>query len=272
MEISAIQLYGLPPDKESIKKIQQSTGIKKLELNIVSAQDISLFQQLSDDGFSGVHCNLKIRETLNKTDLVLLNKLSNNRLIIPTAVEENSLCWPLSFFRRFPSIYKFLRLLIDQVKFKGLRRIVAGEGVSEKSYFRKAFWLQFANTINELGKADLNIGFHNHGIEFECLEEGETPIDLLDLHLDSGVFFQFDLTNCLMSGHFSMELVRKYLHRIRSYHLRIEGMGNEQFYEDLVQKHPDIFQKRELVIELKENNIESMISRVNWWKNLVSNI
>ncbi len=272
MEISAIQLYGLPLDKESITNIQQSTGVKKLELNIVSAQDIFLLQQLSNEGFSGVHCNLKIRETLSEAELALLNKISDNRLIIPTAVEENSLCWPLSFLRRFPFIYRLFRSLIDQVKFKGLRRIVAGKGVSEKSYFRKTFWLQFANALNELAKSGLNIGFHNHGIEFERLEEGETPIDLLDLHLDAGVFFQFDLTNCLMSGHFSIELIRKYYHRIRSYHLRIEGIGNEQFYADLIENHSDIFEQKELVIELKENDLESMISRVKWWKNLVRNI
>ena len=162
--------------------------------------------------------------------------------------------------------------LIDHFKFKGLRKVVAGKMLSKKITLKSLFWLQFAAEINNVSASGIEVGFHNHGFEFEKVDGEVTPFELLDIHLDRNVFFQFDLTNCLMSGHFSIELIKKYLHRIKSYHLRIEAVGNEEFYESLVRTNPEIFQGKELVVELKENSVNSIISRLNWWKNLVKDI
>ena len=275
MKISAVQLYGLPKCSKTISRLLQSTNVAHLELNIVDENDLEFIEKecsAQNISFSGVHCNLKILEQLSGRSQLCPEVLSRNRIIVPTAVEENTLIWPLSFFRRFPKFYNLIRNIIDQLKFKSCRRVVAGEKLKHISYFTEKFWNQFAKSLNELNTEKREVGFHNHGFEFETLKEGKTPFDILDQELVRDIFFQFDITNCMMSGHYSIELIKKYQHRIKSYHLRIEGPGTEQFYEDIISKHPDVFHGRELVVELKEKDEESMIARVQWWSNLVSNI
>lgn len=273
MEINALQLYGLTTEIADLAIIFSNFPNLKLELNLVEEHDIKFFNEIKEKlkiEFSGVHCNFKLYESLSVESKKQLKILAGNTLIIPTAVEENSLVYPLSFFRRTKWLYKKIIQLIDLIKFKGLRRIVVGNEVSCGNYFHEEFWKQLALKINRKKNEWDHIGFHNHGLEFEKLSSGQTPLDILNKELDKDVIFQFDLTNSLISGHFSIELLKNYIDRIKSFHFRIEGVGNEKFYEDLFLNHSKLFDKKQLVVELKENSTQEMIDRIRWWMKLVS--
>ena len=264
MKIKAVQLYGIPSDFDQIKQILNESSISQIEGNLISHNEISSFKNWGVS-FSGGHCNLKLLSELNEEMKKDLMELYSRELIIPTFVEENSMCWPFSFFRRFPGFYKKLRDLADLIKFKSMRRVVLPSHVKKISYFKKKFWEDSAKLVNSLVRDWEHVGYHNHGLEFQSIDGGVTPIQVLDERLDEKVSFQFDITNSLMAEYFSVDLIRKYLHRIKSFHVRIEGVGSELFYEKLVKDAPDIFQGKEIVIELKENTQKEMINRIKWW-------
>ena len=116
MQKLGLQVYGLPSHENQIKQVLGKCEISHLELNIIDQADLEKFKTLltSHEKVSslGVHVNLKYLEEMGATGLGFIQK-AGNRLIVPTAVEENTLIWPLSFFRRFPRIYSRLRGLID---------------------------------------------------------------------------------------------------------------------------------------------------------------
>jgi len=272
MKIKAVQLYGLPKDLGQIGKIFRGFSELGLEVNLVDQSDIDFVNKIKNElnlKILGGHCNFKLYESLTDEKKEEFKQLVNRCLIIPTAVEENSLCYPLSFFRRFRWIYKNLIKLIDLFKFKACRRIVVGSGIKSKDYFCSNFWVQFAKKINSESHYWDEVGFHNHGLEFQKTRTGETPFEIFDKNLNDNISYQFDITNSVMSGYFSIDLLRKYNHRIKSFHLRIEGVGRESFYQNLIQENRELFENKELILELKEATTNEMIDRIGWWIDLV---
>lgn len=272
----SLQVYGLPMKEGSLLKILTQSEITNLELNVVNESDLTWYQDFLENhhqmSASGVHFNLLLLDKVGSKATEFIKKYGANTLIIPAALEENSLVWPLIYLRRFPSVYHFVLKVIDRVWFKGFRKKIAGRKANKLSYYTSDFWCQFAHEIKLLKDLGLNIGYHNHGIEFEKFKMDQTIFELLDQKLDKEIFFQMDITNLLMSGHYSVELIKKYKHRIKSFHLRIEGPGTENFYQELFENHPAIFENKEMVIELKENSPDEMIKRNLWWKGLINSV
>ena len=272
MKKITLQVYGLPNDENLLKEILESSGISTIEVNITQPSDITWYQNFfkknEDIKARGVHFNLSLLDDCFEEGINFLRNFGANTLIIPAAIEENTLIWPLSFFRRFPFLYRNLREAIDVLNFKSLRKKVAGQDVNAFSYYNPQFWTKFAEKVNHLEQLGLNVGFHNHGIEFECFFDNEMIIEHLDKSFSANIFFQLDITNLLMSGHFSIDLIQKYLHRIKSYHLRIEGTGTQDFYFELVSSQPHFFEGKELIVELKEDSHQNMAERLTWWNNL----
>ena len=276
MKTIALQVYGLPKDKNAIKKVLKDSGISRIEVNIADVRDVEWYREFLENEenitASGVHFNLSLLEGVEHKGVKFIKEYGAKTLIIPAALEENSLAWPLIYLRRFPKFYQLVRELVDRFQFKGMRRKIAGTKTNQLSYFLENFWLSLCDELKKFKNTGVALGYHNHGIEFEKFGMEKTIYELLDQKLDQEIFFQMDITNLLMSGHYSVELIQKYIHRIKSFHLRIEGPGTEGFYQELFKNHPTIFENKEMVIELKENSADEMIKRNLWWKNLINSV
>ena len=109
------------------------------------------------------------------------------------------------------------------------------------------------------------VGLHNHGFEFESLEDGNVPFDILIKNAGDNVFFQFDITNCLLAGYDPAQIISKNISSISSYHVRIEGEASEQYYENLFTKYDHFFVNREIVVELTEKEKADINHRLAWW-------
>ena len=128
------------------------------------------------------------------------------------------------FFRRTPVLYQWLKRRIDGEKKRSFRKVLVGKGFSSLNYFQSRFWKQFSEEVNKLQSQWAMVGLHNHGFEFESLEDGNVPFDILIKNAGDNVFFfQFDITNCLLAGYDPAQIISKNISSISSYHVRIEG-------------------------------------------------
>ena len=102
--IQTLQLYGLDSKPLEIKSLLNRFNISSVECCLFDLNDLSFMEEIVeyDIPISGVHCSILVWESLDQKSQQLLLDLSGGRMIIPAAVEENSLRWPLSFFRRTP--------------------------------------------------------------------------------------------------------------------------------------------------------------------------
>jgi sugar phosphate isomerase/epimerase len=85
-------------------------------------------------------------------------------------------------------------------------------------------WLDRAAFFNELAAelAPLGMftGYHNHHLEFQPLESGETPWDLFFGNTAPEVIMQLDLGNALRGGADLMAILRRYPGRCRTIHIK----------------------------------------------------
>ena len=163
-------------------------------------------------------------------------------------------------------MYRITRHSIDLFKEKSFRKKVAGTSVNRFSYFEAVFWESFGGAINEIRDEGHRLGYHNHGFEFSEVIGGESGIQILDRVLHEDIFFQFDITNILLGGYDIDSLFSQYRHRIKSLHLRVDGIGSEEYYLEFIKKYTSLLDGCSLVVELNENSIESIVYRLEWWK------
>lgn len=264
----SLQMYGLKQEPRAIKKLLSRFNIHSVECCLLKVNDFSFIEEIKSEGIhiSGVHCSLLIWDQLDQNGQQRLLELSGGRIIIPAAVEENSLRWPLSFFRRFPVLYEWLKYGLDWLKKRSFRKVLRRKTSKTQNYFMVAFWEEFSSEVNDLQKKCPFIGIHNHGLEFELLDDGQIPFDILIKNAGENIFFQFDITNCLIAGHDPIQVISTNSGVISSYHVRIEGCANEQYYENLLTKYPSYFLNKEIVVELMEKESDEIESRLAWWK------
>lgn len=71
------------------------------------------------------------------------------------------------------------------------------------------------------------LGYHNHWWEFEPLDDGQTPFDLMLRHLDPAVFFELDVYWALTAGLDVPALLRRLGERVPALHLK-DGPGTPE--------------------------------------------
>ena len=89
--------------------------------------------------------------------------------------------------------------------------------------------------ISEAGKpildAGLTFGWHNHDFEFNTLEGGEKPLDLI-LQSENGVSLELDLAWVAVGDESPVEWVKKYASKLVSVHLKDIAPKGECVSED----------------------------------------
>ena len=84
-------------------------------------------------------------------------------------------------------------------------------------------WKEVADTLNsaadQLEKAGLKTGYHNHELEFTPVE-GKRPIEILAKNTKSSVALQLDIGTCLKAGSDPVAWIRGNPGRIKSIHCK----------------------------------------------------
>lgn len=89
-----------------------------------------------------------------------------------------------------------------------------------------------ANTLNEiaaqLAPMGMKTGYHNHGYEFQPLEDGSLPWDTLFGNTNKEVVMQLDLGNALKAGADLVATLQRYPGRAATIHLKEFSHSNDQ--------------------------------------------
>jgi sugar phosphate isomerase/epimerase len=99
------------------------------------------------------------------------------------------------------------------------------------------FYRRFADQMNRAGeqcrRAGLSLCYHNHAFEFEPMEEGTTPLDVLMERLEPGlVGLELDVFWSHVAGVDPVTLLERYPQRIPLLHLKDVAEGVKQTYDE----------------------------------------
>lgn len=96
-------------------------------------------------------------------------------------------------------------------------------------------WEKFTDRLLEAGKpildSDLTFGWHNHDFEFNNLEGGEKPLDII-LQRENGLSLELDLGWVAVEGESPAEWIKKYAGKLVSVHLKDIAPKGECVSED----------------------------------------
>jgi sugar phosphate isomerase/epimerase len=88
----------------------------------------------------------------------------------------------------------------------------------------KEAWLKTVDLFNELNEKvkphGMRMGYHNHTFEFQPLEDGQTPWDLIFSNTPKEFIMQIDTCNAMMGGADPLVYLKKYPGRAISIHLK----------------------------------------------------
>ncbi|PYR92513.1 MAG: hypothetical protein DMF84_13495 [Acidobacteria bacterium] len=118
-----------------------------------------------------------------------------------------------------------LERALDEAKSYGAQYAVVSYLMPSERGGGEAFFEKFADQLNRAGeagkKAGVQIGYHNHGFEFEPLPDGRRPLDVLVSHTDpSLVRFELDVFWVGITGASPVDLLTQYKGRVALVHLK----------------------------------------------------
>ncbi len=104
-------------------------------------------------------------------------------------------------------------------------------GLPEERRNSRPAWLETARLMNEAAEraapAGMQVGYHNHGVEFQPLE-GELPWDTFFSNTRPEVVMQLDFGNALHGGGNPIPYVERYPGRATTVHLKEYSATNDQ--------------------------------------------
>ena len=121
-----------------------------------------------------------------------------------------------------------LERALDEARRHGVRYAVVSYLMPSERGGGLAFYEEFADRLNRAGeigrKANVSIGYHNHGFEFEPLPDGRRPLDVLMARTDpSLVRLELDVFWAGITGANPIDLLRQYKGRVALVHLKDKG-------------------------------------------------
>ena len=274
MNIDGVQIYGLPVSLEEISHQLNKFNIDKIELSINDQISLSEIKKIKDQYkiiLSGIHCDLNYLNT-DKENILEFCRINKVPLIIPAVVQENVLIRPLNIARHVPFIFSSLIKIIDRIQEIGLRKIIIPMKGKRFSYFDKQFWEFVAEEINLISKDGVQVGYHNHRLEWLKLGKGQKILDILHQNLHNEIFFQIDISNLKENKDFVIDQLNPYFNRIQSYHLKITKRADENFFQELLKNNLNMFEHKKIIIEFDQNDHLDFSSRLRWWINIFHQI
>lgn len=126
-----------------------------------------------------------------------------------------------------------LERALDEARRHGVRYAVVSYLMPSERGGGLAFYEEFADRLNRAGeigrKANVSIGYHNHGFEFEPLPDGRRPLDVLMARTDpSLVRLELDVFWVGITGANPVDLLRQYKGRVALVHLKDKGRDAAQ--------------------------------------------
>jgi sugar phosphate isomerase/epimerase len=105
-----------------------------------------------------------------------------------------------------------------------------GAGATPSNFTTAQQWIDYARMLNRLGKRarsqGLSLMVHNHNWDFTQTFGGLRAYDILMEHTDPRyVVFQLDLYWAVTGGADPVEVIRRYGHRIKLFHVKDRGVG-----------------------------------------------
>ena len=157
-------------------------------------------------------------------DLYRLEKaLASNRLSMPTGHFDLAL------------IEKAPNGVIEIAKRLGMTAVIVPYLNPEDRPCDANGWAKFGGRLSEAGKpildAGLIFGWHNHDFEFNTLEGGEKPLDLI-LQSENDLSLELDLAWIAVGEESPVEWVKKYASKLVSVHLKDIAPKGECLSED----------------------------------------
>jgi sugar phosphate isomerase/epimerase len=118
-----------------------------------------------------------------------------------------------------------LERTLDEAKSYGVQYAVVSYLMPAERGGGQEFFQKFADQLNHAGevgkKAGVQIGYHNHGFEFEALPDGRRPLDLLVSRTDpSLVRLELDVFWVGITGASPVDLLTQYKGRVALVHLK----------------------------------------------------
>lgn len=96
-------------------------------------------------------------------------------------------------------------------------------------------WSAFGKTLGAVGKpfrdAGLSVGYHNHDFEYQPVDGGHLPIDLI-LGADDTLVFEFDVAWAVRGKYDPMKSIEKYGKRVVAAHVKDIAKPGENLDED----------------------------------------
>jgi sugar phosphate isomerase/epimerase len=112
-------------------------------------------------------------------------------------------------------------IMINAAKLSGADQLIIPY-IAEDQRFNYQRHAENLNAIGQIFKAGgVRFGYHNHDFEFQPLEDGQIPMEiLLNLTEADLVDFQLDLYWITKAGYDALEFIEKYPGRFSSYHIK----------------------------------------------------
>ena len=136
-----------------------------------------------------------------------------------------------------PEGYDLAHCIAD-AKAAGARYLVLPYLLPNERQPQAAYYTTLGATLNRAGeqirKAGLQLCYHNHGFEFEPLEDGLLPLDVLMSASDPElVKLELDVFWTAISGHDPVVLIRKYSGRVPLLHLKDKAPAAPQVTQEM---------------------------------------
>ncbi|MAI58648.1 MAG: xylose isomerase [Rhodobacteraceae bacterium] len=150
------------------------------------------------------------------------------------ALASNSLSMPTGHFD-LALIEKAPNRVIEIAKRLGMTTVIVPYLSPEDRPCDANGWAKFGVRLSEAGKpildSGLTFGWHNHDFEFNTLEGGEKPLDLI-LQSENDLLLELDLAWIAVGEESPVEWVKKYANILVSVHLKDIAPKGECLSED----------------------------------------